>query len=1222
MFGSEFFVAGNAIFGNSQHSRAGIGKGRTSLGKRDGFRRAARRIIAGVEKQDNRATAQVGQAHGFASVAGQGEIGGKIGNVGHRETPLTADGTVDFTIDRDRQQQEGIETPEPAAVGLRRAVRRARRLALWTLFATGLTSVAAGIAVVLLIGQTLHAPDWLRARIETRIEQDIGGLQVGFGDLTLVVNKGWRPRLHLRDVTLAAPDGQHIARLADAEASLAMRPLLRGRIEPRDVLLSGLFATLRRDPDGGFALLLGAENAPFKTAASLPQLLAHWTETLARPQFLALTSFDIKALTLRYEDARQGRVWTLDGGQIELARNGDELRAISSFALLSGGDYASAVEAGYTTRIGDQAARFGVSVRDIHSSDIAAQSVALGWLDVLRAPISGGLRGSVDEKGALGPLSATLAIGAGVLQPTDQTSPIPFSSARSNFTYAPDEQVLTFDELSVVSDWGSGSAEGRAYLDGIEGGRLSGLTGQFTFGALDLNPAELYDSPIQLKGAAADFQLDLDPFRLTLGQMHVADAQTQVQVSGAFSAEQSGWQLAVDGRVDQLTPERLVELWPASVLHKPRKWLAENLSHGRLNDIDIALRLQPGHKPDVYVDFDFSGGNVRFLKTMPPITGAAGQATLIDHRLVVTATEGQVTPEQGGPLEIAGTSFIIPDTTIRKAAPAIVELNVAGAVTSALSLLNRPPLRVLKSTDLPVDLAKGQVQLTGSLHMPLKKGVPIEEFAFTFDGTITDAQSTVLVPSQPLAFPSLRIKGDQGGLTLGGAGTIGPVPLDIVWHQKLGKDVGGHSRVTGQVELSPRALEAFAIGLPPGSISGLGKGDFTLALRKNEPPSLDLTSDLVGLGLSIPQLGWSKPAGSKGMFQMAATLGPAARVDRMQLQAAGLAATGAVVTRPGAGLDRALLSSVRVGDWLEASVELIGRGAKAAPDIHVLNGTLDLRRAQFGGGKGADGGQMDIALDRVQINDTIALTGFQGRFRNAGGMAGSFTARINDGTGIAGQIAPQSGRSAVRLQSEDAGGVIRSAGLLTQGRGGRFDMTLTPTGDPGQFDGVVRITDTRVTDAPAMAALLDAVSIVGLLDELSGRGIYFAEVDAKFRLTPSQLTLFSSSAVGPSIGLSMDGTYDVARKLFDMRGVISPVYLLNSIGSFLTRKGEGVFGFNYTLSGPAASPKVQINPLSALMPGMLRDVFRSAPPPVDETAPPPAPRRERRDPSKGRGGVR
>ncbi len=1129
---------------------------------------------------------------------------------------------MDFTIGTDRQQQAAGARPEPTAVGLRRAIRRARRAGLWALLGTALTGIAAGIAVVLLIGQTLHAPDWLRARIETRIEQDLGGLQVGFGDLTLVVNKGWRPRLHLRDVTLAAADGQRIARLADAEASLAMRPLLRGRIEPRNVLLSGLFATLRRDADGGFALLLGAENAPFQSGASLPQLLAHWTQTLAQPQFRALASFDIEALTLRYEDARDGRVWTLDGGQIALARDGADLSATSSFAVLSGGDYASAVEADYATRIGEQAARFGVSVRDIHASDIAAQTVALGWLDVLRAPISGGLRGSVDAQGALGPLSATLEIGAGVVQPTDQTSPIPFSGARSDFTFDPGEQVLTFEELSVVSDWGSGSAEGRAWLDGIADGRLSGLTGQFTFGALDLNPAGLYADPIRLKGAAADFRLDLDPFRLTLGQMHVADDQTQLQVSGEVWAEPDGWRLAVDGRADRLTPERLVELWPATVFHKPRKWLDENLSGGQLNDIDIALRARPGEKPDIYVDFDFSGGTVRFLKTMPPITGAAGQATLIDHRLVVTATQGRVTPDQGGPLEIAGTSFIIPDTTIRKAAPGIVRLDVAGSVTAALSLLDRPPLRVLRATDLPVDLAQGQVRLAGSLHMPLKKGVPPEEFVFDFDGTIHEAQSTVLVPGQTLAFPSLRISGDQDGLTLGGAGTIGGVPLDMVWQQKLGKETAGQSRVTGQVELSQNVLDAFSIGLPPGSLSGQGRGDFTLALRKDEPPSLELKSDLAGIGLSIPQLGWSKRAAATGTFALAATLGPQMRVDRLQLRAPGLAATGAVVPRPGGGLERALLSSVRVGDWLEASVEVIGRGTDRPADIHVLNGTLDLRGAQFGTGGGKNGGRLDVALDRVQVNDTIALTGFQGAFGNAGGLAGTFTARINDGTGIAGQIAPQSGRSAIRLQSNDAGGVIRSAGLLTQGRGGQFDMTLSPTGDPGQFDGVVRITDTRVTDAPAIAALLDALSVVGLLDELSGRGIHFAEVDAKFRLTPTQLTLFSSSAVGPSIGLSMDGTYDIGRKWLDMRGVISPVYLLNSIGSFLTRKGEGVFGFNYTLSGPAASPSVQVNPLSALMPGMLRDIFRAAPRPVDGTAAGPERQRNGRDPGSGRGGER
>jgi len=162
-----------------------------------------------------------------------------------------------------------------------------------------------------------------------------------------------------------------------------------------------------------------------------------------------------------------------------------------------------------------------------------------------------------------------------------------------------------------------------------------------------------------------------------------------------------------------------------------------------------------------------------------------------------------------------------------------------------------------------------------------------------------------------------------------------------------------------------------------------------------------------------------------------------------------------------------------------------------------------------------------------------------------------------------------------------------------------FRSLLPVTDLPGHYDGTLRVTDTRVKDAPAIAALLNAVSLVGLLDELGGQGIKFSEVDAKFRLGPAQLVLYESSAVGPSIGLSMDGLYDVPRGILNMRGVITPVYLLNSIGSILTRKGEGVIGFSYRLTGLTDDPSVVVNPLSGLAPGMLREVFRGAPPKQD-----------------------
>jgi hypothetical protein len=68
-----------------------------------------------------------------------------------------------------------------------------------------------------------------------------------------------------------------------------------------------------------------------------------------------------------------------------------------------------------------------------------------------------------------------------------------------------------------------------------------------------------------------------------------------------------------------------------------------------------------------------------------------------------------------------------------------------------------------------------------------------------------------------------------------------------------------------------------------------------------------------------------------------------------------------------------------------------------------------------------------------------------------------------------------------------------------------------------------------------------------------------------------------------------------------LQGVLSPIYFLNGIGRmFAPRDGEGLFGFNFQISGKADNPKVSVNPLSILTPGMFRDIFRRPPPKVNQ----------------------
>ncbi len=1102
------------------------------------------------------------------------------------------------------------EDQQELPVRRRRVLRRGlvAGLAVFVLFA------ALALAALSLPGRAISAPDWLMTRVEARAERNLGGLRLDFGDAALVVRHGWRPALRLRDVELSAADGTRVALLERARVSLSLRPLLRGRVLAKQIDLGGLNVVLRRDADGNLSLAFGENATPVDQGRNLPELIEEWDGVLDGQSFAALTQVSVQGVRLRLEDARVNRDWTLDDGRLQLDRDGARLRLAASFAVLSGGRV-STVEANYTSRIGDLAAEFGVSFSDVDAPDIAAQSPVLGWLDVLRAPISGALRGSVDGGGSAGPVSATLQIGAGALQPTDATRPVPFSGARSYFTFDPRIGALVFDELSVESDWITGSAEGTAVLSGIEAGALSGLDGQFTFRGLRLNPDDSYDDPLALDGMTTDFRLDLNPFRFTLGEALVTTQHEQLRAWGVLDANPEGWHLALDAEMDRLATERLLVLWPQRVAPNPRRWVAENLHAGDLSDIDFALRLAQGNTPVIHADFGFRDVTARFLKTQPPVTNGAGAASLTGNRFVVSATGGQVTAEQGGVLDIAGTSFIVPDVAVKPATPGLVRLKAEGPITAALSLLNRPPLSVMDKTPLPVDMADGRLRAEGTIAFPMKKKVPFEDLEFHYTGDLTEVRSDVLVPGHEVSARVLRIEGDQGAVRIEGDGLIGELPVSVAWRQPLGKSAAGQgSTVKGTVELSPRAIDTFKLGLPPGSVAGKGQGAFTLDLKPDTPPALTLNSDLRGVRLSLGSLGWSKSAGTAGRLDLTARLGDRARVDRLELEAPGLSASGRVTARAGGGLDRAVFDRVRLGGWLDAKAELVGQG-NGPPIIRVHGGQMDLRRASFGGGSGAgSSGPLDAALDRLQITDTIALTGFTGNFVTAGGLSGPFRGRINGGAAVTGRIAPQAGRSAIHLKSDDAGGVFRDAGILRNGRGGDLDLTLTPASNPGEFDGRLAVRNTRVQDAPAMAAMLNSISLIGLLNELSGQGILFGNVDARFRLGPKQLTLFESSATGASIGLSMDGVYDVVNGRLNMQGVISPIYMLNAVGAPLSRKGEGLIGFNYTLTGAAASPNVSVNPLSALAPGILRDLFRGAPPPSDGS-PAPEPRRRPRSPS-------
>ena len=238
-----------------------------------------------------------------------------------------------------------------------------------------------------------------------------------------------------------------------------------------------------------------------------------------------------------------------------------------------------------------------------------------------------------------------------------------------------------------------------------------------------------------------------------------------------------------------------------------------------------------------------------------------------------------------------------------------------------------------------------------------------------------------------------------------------------------------------------------------------------------------------------------------------------------------------------------------------------------------------------------------IPLSLATVYNTLHQ--FKGEFINGDNLSGEFRANLNKRAPFGGEVLPSNGNIRIEAGSNDAGQFLMALDVLERAQGGRLLLTLDQRDTAGEMDGVVRVTDIKLQKMPILAELLNAISIVGLLDQLTGPGVIMNEIDATFRLTNDQIIVQSASAIGPSMGITLDGYYNLETKTFDMQGFFSPLYLVNGIGSILSRKGQGFIGFGFNLRGTTDRPRFIINPLSAITPSILRDLFRRPPPKLE-----------------------
>lgn len=109
-------------------------------------------------------------------------------------------------------------------------------------------------------------------------------------------------------------------------------------------------------------------------------------------------------------------------------------------------------------------------------------------------------------------------------------------------------------------------------------------------------------------------------------------------------------------------------------------------------------------------------------------------------------------------------------------------------------------------------------------------------------------------------------------------------------------------------------------------------------------------------------------------------------------------------------------------------------------------------------------------------------------------------------------------------------------------------------------------------------------------------GVAFSKLTLPFTSDNKFIRIGDAVVKGPQMCATADGLIRRADGAMDIDGTIIPACALNRvpgdipiIGDILV--GDGLFGLTYALGGALSNPKFQVNPVSAIAPGIFRRFF-------------------------------
>ncbi len=1108
----------------------------------------------------------------------------------------------------------------PAEVGKQKAVRGrrswARRLAWFggTLILVLIVIVAGAL---ILVSNGPVELSVVRSTAERTIAKHLAGnADVRVGSGRIAFEGSYDPIVILEDIEIADPGGAYSGRANRLVLSVPLDSALSGDFRPNIADGDGLAIRLAMPAagaaaggDGGTSSLVGQ--------AQLESLHRHVADIAIMADDLGMERITLTNAQVEITDTSASNPATWHVADLDGEMRVDQAGALSLSLSGSGrsGRWSAAITR--TDRDGGGTA-LSITASDLTWTDLVSEERQAGMSQIPKIPVYPQLEAEFSENGDLLTAQLLMTLGAGYVglgrQDTvlldEATIRVEWDSDKRHFVFHPSAFRLGETVLNI-----GGFVSPPKALDGPWG---------IFFGIRDaqFRPKDVEGPPIIVnwlvfKGAYAP-----QDRRLRIDQLEVAAGTSRFAAGGTVDITDDGPIVALAANFGPVSVAALKRLWPVIFAPKTRRWIVNNVRAGTVTRGRLDMALGPDNFdgdpktfgwPDdaLSLSFDFENAESATFGGLPLVTEAHGRGRITKGRFILEVDKGRLKTRTGRSVAIESGSFSIPDVRPPDM-DGVVDITVDGPVRSMGEIISAEPINAFKSSAIQVKHISGDINAHIHASFPLEKRLPFEAIDWVARAEIKNFASAQPIDGRTISKGRLALNADSEEVVIRGTATMDGIATKLDMVEPL-RGSGSGSRAVRLV-LDDRGRKK--AGLDFGTLL---TGPIGVAVTQSDGKApQDYDVDLTRSRLVIPIFGWTKGAGvpGKAAFKLVGK-GKTRQVDNLVISSEGLRASGRAQVSAGGRLLAINLDKFRLrrSDKAKLSVKFArDRSMTIAFDAQTFDGRSLIRNLKSGKASepGEDTNKPIVVKARID-----RLTGFNGvairkvvanaQIRKGAVTKLTLTGTSDRGRPIKATIEKQGRGRQLVVTAADTGSLLKFLDAYDRMVGGSAVVSarLRPN---GTIRGAAVVKRFQISEDPTLTELIKTSASqldrrperLNVASNLPGTSrSSFDKLEIQFIHSGDAIAITDSRLKSPFVGINAHGKVDLKRSRMALSGTFLPAYGINNLFGKIPLLGQalgagsegGLLGVTFKLAGAIDKPVLNINPVSAIAPGIFRKIF-------------------------------